>query len=695
MAAVRKHAAHPPETKAQSAARPSVRHLLAALALCALALLAYANSFHSGFPLDNKILLLQDPRLRDATGENIDLIFHRTYWWPHGESYLYRPLSTLSYLFNYAVLGNADRAAGYHWINFFLHAVDVLLAYILAQRLIRRFWPAFFIAALWAVHPVLTESVTNIVGRPDLLAAGSILGGLLIGIQAAGATGARRLAWLAGLMAVTAVGVFSKESAVAIVGMIGVYALVWWKEYGHGRRLLWVSLAVAPPIAALWYLRAAALAGSPPMQFPFTDNPLAAADFWTARLTALKIVGLDLWLMICPLKLSCDYSYAQIPLVRGSLGDWTAWLLVAAAALAMAVLFRRNRAAFYFASFGCVALLPTSNLFFPIGTIRAERFLYLPAFGLTACLVLAAYAAAARLGRPQLAPILLATIAAAFVLRTWARNSDWQDNLTLATATVRTSPMSYKGHAMLADALYRADSAHTNIDRVIEEAEKSLAPLDALPDLHNVPAAYLEAGQYYITKGDASGGRAPQAYRRSAQVLQRCVAIFEASDKRQSDSAFAPASAQYIDAYGLLSTAWLRLGDNSRAFEAAMAARGLQPDNPEVYRQVATVLVAEGQPERAAEKLMEGAIATADPGLREDLFRLYQHGGDPKGCAILNGPSGSAINPSCETVHRDICTASAEVVKLRTQTGRRDLADETRNTAIVDFGCPAEQLGSR
>ncbi len=104
--------------------------------------------------------------------------------------------------------------------------------------------------------------------------------------------------------------------------------------------------------------------------------------------------------------------------------------------------------------------------------------------------------------------------------------------------------------------------------------------------------------------------------------------------------------------------------------------------------------MAGGRPEQAAEKLMEGAIATADPGLRADLLKLYQNGGDPKGCAVLTDPSGAAINPSCETVHRDICTASAEIIRLRTQTGRKDLADETRNTATTEFGCPAAELRS-
>src|ERR1700693_1132265 len=310
---------HSPDTNGSGAKQPrrvAARHLLAAAALCTAAVTAYSNSFQAGFTLDNKILLLQDPRIRDAAAGNIGLIFQHTYWWPHGESYLYRPFATLSYLFNYAVLGNADRASGYHSINLLLHAINVLLAYSLAHRLIRRFWPAVFVAGLWAVHPVLTESVTNIVGRPDLLATGSILSGLLISLTAAESTGARRLVWLAGLMAVTAVGIFSKESAIAIVGIIAAYALVWWREGGYGRKLLWGCLAAAPPVAALWYLRSAAIAGSPPARFPFTDNPLVAADSWTARLTALKVMGLDLWLMIWPAQLSSDYSYAQIPLTH-------------------------------------------------------------------------------------------------------------------------------------------------------------------------------------------------------------------------------------------------------------------------------------------------------------------------------------------------------------------------------------------
>ena len=117
---------------------PRSRSWLAAGFLCAITLLAWANSFQSGFVFDNNTLLLDDSRIQKATLENLALIFNHTYWWPNGESGLYRPLTTLTYLFNYAILGNADRPAGYHWINLLLHTGNVLLVFVLARRLVLR-----------------------------------------------------------------------------------------------------------------------------------------------------------------------------------------------------------------------------------------------------------------------------------------------------------------------------------------------------------------------------------------------------------------------------------------------------------------------------------------------------------------------------------------------------------------------------
>ena len=94
-------------------------------------------------------------------------------------------MTTLSYLFNYAILGDGDQAAGYHWVNLVLHMVNVLLVFAVGRRLLGRLGPAALLAALWAVHPASTESVTNIVGRSDLLAAMATLGGFLMYLKSA------------------------------------------------------------------------------------------------------------------------------------------------------------------------------------------------------------------------------------------------------------------------------------------------------------------------------------------------------------------------------------------------------------------------------------------------------------------------------------------------------------------------------
>ncbi len=213
-------------------------HLLIVLSLLTLTLAAYSNSFSAGFALDNGMLILQDSRIRAVTPENLNLILRHTYWWPYGESGLYRPFTTLTYLFNYAVLENGAQAFGYHVVNLLLHALNVMLVYILARRFFSGRWPPAALAGLWAVHPALTESVTNIVGRADLLAGAAILGGFWLYLKSAEATGSRRLPWLAALFAAAAIGVFSKENGVAILGVIAVYEFLWWNPKKRFSQLL-------------------------------------------------------------------------------------------------------------------------------------------------------------------------------------------------------------------------------------------------------------------------------------------------------------------------------------------------------------------------------------------------------------------------------------------------------------------------
>ena len=188
-----------------------MRRALLVSAIIVFAFCAYSNSFHAGFLLDNDPILLKDVRIQEATSAHVQRILTEEYW-PLGMSGLYRPLTTLSYLFNYAILGNGADPSGYHWLNFALHAVNIGLVYLLGLVIFEQLPAALALAAFWGIHPVLTESVTNIVGRADLLGAFGVLAALHAHRKALAAAGGRKALWLGAIALAVAVGMFSKES---------------------------------------------------------------------------------------------------------------------------------------------------------------------------------------------------------------------------------------------------------------------------------------------------------------------------------------------------------------------------------------------------------------------------------------------------------------------------------------------------
>ena len=101
------------------------------LALWALVLAAYSNSFQAGLVFDSAMAITGDTRIQAVTPRNLGLILTEGYWHGNTTSGLYRPLTTFSYLLNYAVFGNGTHPAGYHWVNLALHGVNVSLVYLL------------------------------------------------------------------------------------------------------------------------------------------------------------------------------------------------------------------------------------------------------------------------------------------------------------------------------------------------------------------------------------------------------------------------------------------------------------------------------------------------------------------------------------------------------------------------------------
>jgi tetratricopeptide (TPR) repeat protein len=770
-------------------------HLAVVAVLGAVILVAFANTLHNtGFALDNKFIILEDPRLRDNKPENLRQIFTQDYWWPKAVSGLYRPLTTFSYLVNYTVLGNKDNATGYHWVNFLIHWANAILVYLVVLMLMEKLWPAVFVAGLFAVHPIVTESVTNIVGRADLFATLSVLWGLLLYAKAGvasqsrpfawpvvGAIGAvvglltafcwvhgtqpawlpatlrgggwvilallgltlcsltvtailngvRAAFWLGCLTLATVLGVFSKESAVVVLGVIMLYDFTyrlrplrknWLVNVGvNFWQFAWRGyIALLPAFLALWYVRTWVFAQLRPPELPFVDNPLIAADFWTARLTAIKVIGKYFWLLIWPQTLSCDYSYNQIPFVSWTFSTWEDIKALVALATILVLIgvairqYRRNPAVFFFIMFFFGTLLPTANILRIIGSIMAERFLYLPSIGFAGAVVIAVYAIvrhiipqldisawAQRIWLQIVARSALALIIIAFAARSFIRNYDWEDDVKLWSQAVLAAPNSFKSHKSLAYALYEKDPEFKNIDRIILEGEKAVEITD------KTQIVFLHLGAYYRIKGDTLAQRAADGtlipspasipwYQKSAATLARAVPLDREfnDDNRQKELKRGRKPEDIPDIgnheiYWNLGLSLMRLGNHDEALHAYLYMRHLSPTNPDAYLSIASVHITAGRNEEAAIALLQALLLDSN---RQEALRLlvelYRQI-DKEGCAVLFAPSRPVpqLNADCPLVRHHICIAYANLSQIFLQARQTGLANQTRASALENYKC--------
>lgn len=587
----------------EPAARPigaARRHLWRLLLLWGLVFAAYSNSFDTRLVFDSSEVISQDSRLRTVSTQNVASILTKEYW-PDGiATGLYRPLTTFSYLVNYAVLGNGPEPAGYHRVNFALHEANVALAYVLGLLVFEEVLPAFVLGATWGLHPLLTESVTNVVGRADLLSALGVLAGLLCYIRATGAAGPRKLAWLAGVAVAQMVGLFSKENAVVLPAVMLLYDLTWigrveWRARAPG------YVALVLPFAVFFYLRARLHAH---LGIQFVDNPLISAGFWTARLTAVKIIGKYLWLFIWPAQLSADYSFSAVTPFGWNVFRWEDFKTLIAVAVCIGAAgisgrwYTRRKELFFFVCFFFVTLIPVSNLVIFIGSIMAERFVYLPSVGLAGCLAFAAGALYKRLSAQNAlgagaAWVAIGVICLALAARTYSRNVDWSDEIGLWSSAVTVCPQSFKAHLNLGNALMRTPGQES---AAVAEYEAAVQIKPDLAELHNnlgnalaklpgrLPEAIAEYQAALRIKPDYA-----DAHSNLGTVLSRlpgrlpdAVAEYQAALRTEPNS---------VNAHSNLGSALSQLPNRlPEAISEYRAALRIKPDSAEVRYNLANAL---------------------------------------------------------------------------------------------------------
>ncbi len=447
----------------------------------------YLPTLSHEFTFDDSLIIVGNPRIVELGRPGLYLA---TSWWNEKNSHKeYRPAAMASFALNHAV-GGLD-PAGYHAVNVALHGLISMLIWLLARRLGAGPAAATVAAVIFALHPVHIESVAGVVGRSELMVTLGFVATLLAAHMSFRATGTGgRRGWAAAAFPLALLAVFSKEHGVLLPVAILIFCVLPQSEAAGGRRRaeslcglvrarlprLLPALIVVVVAVALYFVARKAVIGSflRPEGSPINamDNPLVLLAGIDRLLTALSIVGRYALLLVAPFYPSPDYSLRAITPVTGIANPlWVPGLLLLGSAGAGVYLLRRRAVALFGLLLMLVTFLVSSNLFLTIGTIMAERLLYLPSVGF--CLLVAALgigesAAVERARAPRLKGALVGfSIWAAALLVQHARYlPKWKDEECLFTYMVGRVPNSARARVAYSSILFRRGDLEGTVDQL-------------------------------------------------------------------------------------------------------------------------------------------------------------------------------------------------------------------------------------
>ena len=483
----------------------------APLLLALLTALAWGGSLvRGGFAYDDREVLFGNPVVEGELPWSA--VFDRDYWHHISAAGHWRPLATLSLRVDRGFWG--DDPLGYHATNLLLHMLVVALAAFVLGRLVRnRQVPLpWFGLALFAVHPLLADSVAWISGRTSMLSA---LGGLLGASMIVAGTGAGRRAeagmrvrcLFGGLLGV-GLALMGKEDGLAFTAVLPLIAAGGSGAVRHSALTLLGGLAA---VGAWLLARKAALGVALPVapHAPLADVALferlsISAAAWSEGLAAALLPLIDL-------PPSLTVQDVEGPALWPRLALLAVLMAVAlGVALSMARPGRCPPSARLLALASLVsvtaAIAPLTQLV-PSGELFAPRFLYLPLlFGAPAVAALAR----ALVPRASLRPIGATAVILGCIVLSWGASGRYADRRSFWRAHLPR----HAGDARVWNAL--GNAAREGGDSV--EARESWERAVELDPDYSRPRVNL--GTLALQAGNLERGHHPAARGRSSRAQQ-------------------------------------------------------------------------------------------------------------------------------------------------------------------------------
>ena len=426
--------------------------------LAAATFLAFVPALGGGFVYDSRIQILTDPFLHDAAN------------WPAvlsgrvlGMDVLdfNRPAMLASLMLDAAIWGK--NPFGYHLTSVLFHVLNVVLVWLLLDRLKASgpdsglLTPAAIGALVFALHPIVTETVCEPSYREDLLVATFTLAALVIAPsrslpqpEGAAAGPADVTAWrVAACVGCALLAIASKESGIVLPPLL----LVAWGLFGRNEpRRFWApaiggtTLVVAAFLAARFLLE--------PAESRIFGKPVPLGGSLQAAIAIQpRILALDAQLILWPFNQSADYqlsSLDHLPLPR-------ALFILAVVGTALAWGARHDRRIGLAAALIVLSILPVANLW-PIFQPVADRYLYLPLVGVA---IIVASVLESPWWKERTEARRCATMAALAMVGILGvacirRESVWHDPVALWQDTLRKAPNSFVAAWGLGEALFDA-----------------------------------------------------------------------------------------------------------------------------------------------------------------------------------------------------------------------------------------------
>jgi protein O-mannosyl-transferase len=595
------------------------RNWLWGFLLIVLVFVAYVRVFNAGFIWDDESHLTQNPCIVGPLGLKEVWTTTRA---------VYYPLVLTTFWALHKVVGLTPWP--YHLLNVFLHAGSaVLLWQVLRQLNVRGAWLG---AALWALHPVMVQSVAWVTElkntQSGLFYLLSILcflkwndqGATVFSPPLRPARGRRSLVLFALSLFFFILATLSKPSVVMLPFVLAL--CVWWQTGRIGRRNVsaLVPFVLVSAVASLWTI----------FEQRFHAGAVGAewAQTWPDRLI---IAGRAIWFYLAKLAWPDPliFIYPRWDIDSSKL---TGYLPLLAALTGLLVLWlvpvKWSRPVFFATAYYVVSLFPVLgffNVFFFRYSFVSDHFQYLASMGplalagagiVTGCSRLAASRRLSALPSTSrhttsrgsgVAGSAVATtplvgicgvVLLLLVVLTWRQTAVYHDLVTLYTATLTKNPGCWMAHYNLGIVLNdrgKTDEAMAHYQRAIElrpsyaEAHYNLGRLLVQKGLLDDAVTHYEKA-LEINPADAEARNNLGVTLFGIGRVDEAIAHYQGALKIRPD---------YAEASCNLASALLSKGDLDGAIARYSACVAQSPNQAEAQYDLASVLLRKGRTDEA------------------------------------------------------------------------------------------------